>query len=229
MDGLVPRFSIGAGYAVYRGATTTGHVHRHAAFQIAIGVRSEVAIVDASGTQHRAAALVVAPMEPHCLQANPDVLTYFVEPHCVFADRLRERHGTGITPAPELRDLREDDVRPAGVRPSSQLDPRLVQTLNAMSDFHAPLPSLAADVGLSPQRLRALARDQLGMPLARWRVWTRLRRAAEALQAGQSLADAASTAGFADQAHLTRQMREMMGLTPAVVLPLLRGQPLRAT
>jgi len=229
VDGLVPRFSIGAGYAVYRGATTTGHVHRHAAFQIAIGVRSEVAIVDASGTQHRAAALVVAPMEPHCLQANPDVLTYFVEPHCVFADRLRERHGTGITAAPELRDLREDDVRPAGVRPSSQLDPRLVQTLNAMSDFHAPLPSLAADVGLSPQRLRALARDQLGMPLARWRVWTRLRRAAEALQAGVSLADAASTAGFADQAHLTRQMREMMGLTPAVVLPLLRGQPLRAT
>ncbi|MDT5000064.1 MAG: hypothetical protein QOK12_2169, partial [Mycobacterium sp.] len=156
-------------------------------------------------------------------------LTYFVEPHCVFADRLRERHGTGISAAPELRDLREDDVRPAGARPSSQLDPRLVQTLNAMSDFHASLPSLAADVGLSSQRLRALARDQLGMPLARWRVWTRLRRAAEALQSGQSLADAASTAGFADQAHLTRQMREMMGLTPAMVLPLLRGQSLRAT
>ena len=73
------------------------------------------------------------------------------------------------------------------------------------------LPSLAAKVGLSPQRLRALAQSQLGMPLARWRVWTRLRRAAEALQNGQSLADAAITAGFADQAHLTRQMREMMG------------------
>jgi AraC-like DNA-binding protein len=226
---VVPRFAIVEGFAVYRGATTTGHVHRHAGFQIAIGMRGEVAIVDASGTQHRAAAVVVAPMEPHCLQATPDVLTYFVEPHCVFADRLRERHGTGISAAPEPRDLREDDVRPAAVGPPSQLDPRLVQTLNAMSDLHASLPSLAADVGLSPQRLRALARDQLGMPLARWRVWTRLRRAAEALQAGQSLADAASTAGFADQAHLTRQMREMMGLTPAVVLPLLRGQSLRAT
>jgi methylphosphotriester-DNA--protein-cysteine methyltransferase len=67
------------------------------------------------------------------------------------------------------------------------------------------------------------------MPLARWRVWTRLRRAAEALRACESLADAAITAGFADQAHLTRQMREMMGLTPAVVLPVLRGHSLRAT
>jgi hypothetical protein len=114
VDGQVPRFSIGAGYAVYRGATTTGHVHRHAAFQIAIGMQGEVAIVDASGIDHRAAALVVAPMEPHCLQATPDVLTYFVEPHCAFADRLSDRHGTGISAAPELRDLREDDVRPAG-------------------------------------------------------------------------------------------------------------------
>jgi methylphosphotriester-DNA--protein-cysteine methyltransferase len=56
-----------------------------------------------------------------------------------------------------------------------------------------------------------------------------LRRAAEALQAGEPLTDAAVTAGFADHAHLTRQMREMMGLTPTAVLPVLRGHPRRAT
>jgi AraC-like DNA-binding protein len=88
---------------------------------------------------------------------------------------------------------------------------------------------LATQLGLSSQRLRALARQQLGMPLARWRVWTRLRRAAEALQRGQSLADAATEAGFADQAHLTRQMREMMGLTPAGLLPIVRSHSLQAT
>jgi hypothetical protein len=33
-----------------------------------------------------------------------------------------------------------------------------------------PMPSLAATVGLSPQYPRALARHQVGMPLARWRV-----------------------------------------------------------
>lgn len=37
------------------------------------------------------------------------------------------------------------------------------------------MPDAAAQVGLSPQRLRALARQQLGMPLSRWRV--RLSRA----------------------------------------------------
>jgi hypothetical protein len=168
------RFAIGAGYAVYRGPMTVGTLHRHAAFQIVIGIRDEVAVVDATDIQHRAAVLVVAPMVRHCLQATPDVLTYFVEPHCLFADRLRQHYGNGVTAAPELRDLSEDEVRPAGTRRSGEVDPRLVQALNALVDHHVSLPSLAAKVGLSPQRLRALARSQLGMPLARWRVWTRL-------------------------------------------------------
>jgi AraC-like DNA-binding protein len=220
---VIPRFAIGEGYAVYRGPTTAGTIHRHAAFQIMIGMADTVGVVDAAERTHRAAALVVPPMQPHCLLATADVLTYFVEPHCAFADRLRERYGDGITAAPELTDLTEDDVRPAGSRGSDELDHRLVLALNALADSDIPLPMLAVEVGLSPQRLRALARQQLGMPLARWRVWTRLRRAAEALQRGQSLADAAAAAGFADQAHLSRQMREMMGLTPAALLPIVRS------
>jgi AraC-like DNA-binding protein len=116
-----------------------------------------------------------------------------------------------------------------GDRGSDELDPRSVSELNILAGSDIPLPSVAAEVGLSPQRLRALARQQLGMSLARWRVWARLGRAAEELQSGSSLADAAITAGFADQAHLTRQMREMMGLTPAAVLPIVRTHSLRAT
>ncbi len=185
--------------------------------------------MDAAEITHRAAALVVPPMQRHFMLATADVLTYFVEPHSAFADRLRVRYGDGITAAPELCDLTEDDVRPVGRRGSDELDPRLVSALNALADSDIPLPSLAAEVGLSPQRLRALARQQLGMPLARWRVWTRLRRAAEELQGGRSLADAAIAAGFADQAHLTRQMREMMGLTPAALLSFVRPHCLRAT
>ncbi len=226
---MIPRFAIGEGYAVYRGPTTAGTLHRHAAFQIVIGMPDAVGVVDAAGITHRATAIVVPPMQRHCLLATADVLTYFVEPHCAFADRLREHYGNGITAAPELRALSEDDVRPAGSRGSDELDPRLVFALNALADGDISLPSVAAEVGLSPQRLRALARQQLGMPLARWRVWTRLRRAAQALQRGQSLADSATAAGFADQAHLTRQMREMMGLTPAALLPIVRAQSLRAT
>jgi AraC-like DNA-binding protein len=226
---VTPRFGIGDGYAVYRGPAAAGSLHRHATFQIVVGGAKEVAVLDAMGVRHHAPALVVAPMQRHRLLDTPDAVIYFVEPHCVFADRLRRDYRDGVTAAPELRGLTEGDIRPSGGQQSDELDPRLVQALNALTDFNIPLPNLAATVGLSPQRLRGLARQQLGMPLARWRVWTRLRRAAEALAEGRPLAEAATTAGFADQAHFTRQMREMMGLTPAAVLPLVRDHSLRAT
>ena len=51
-------FEVGDGYAVYHGPVTDGAVHRHAAFQIAIAVHGEVAMVDASATRHQAAVLV---------------------------------------------------------------------------------------------------------------------------------------------------------------------------
>jgi AraC-like DNA-binding protein len=224
-----PHFTVGEGYAVYRGAMTDSAFHRHAAFQVAIAVQGEVTMVDASATHHRAVALVVPPMARHRMLAAAELLTFFIEPHCVFADRLRKCYAEGVTAAPEMRYLREEDVGPASAYPSAELDPRLVAALNMLRLRSVPLPSLAAAVGLSPQRLRALARHQVGMPLARWRVWVRLRRAAEALQEGRSLADAAIVAGFADQAHLTRWMREMIGLTPTAVLPALRRHSRRAT
>ncbi|MFI5914743.1 helix-turn-helix domain-containing protein [Dactylosporangium sp. NPDC051541] len=218
-------FTIGDGYAMYRGPVRDSAPHRHAAFQIAIAARGDVA-VSGDGAEHRGAAIVVAPMVAHRLLAAADVLTFFVEPHSVFADRLRRQYPRGIVLAPELRHLGEHDVGPPSLRPSGVLDPRLTRALHTLLERELSMPELAASVGLSAPRLRALAREQVGMPLPRWRVWVRLRRAAEALRAGQAPAAAAVAAGFADQAHLTRDMRDMMGLTPAVVLPVLRGQRL---
>lgn len=221
---------IGDGYAVYRGPVGGGGpIHRHGAFQIVVAGRGEAAMVDLAGTRHQSVALVVSPMAPHRILAVSDLVTYFIEPHCLFADRLRQRFDAGIAAAPELGSLREDDVAAACRRPSESLDPRLVTALAMLADNSVPMPSLAAAIGVSPQRLRALARRELGMPLTRWRVWSRLRRAVEALQSGKPLAEAAVAAGFADQAHFTRQMREMMGLTPTVVLRALGDQRLRAT
>ncbi|GJF32120.1 hypothetical protein KNE206_48200 [Kitasatospora sp. NE20-6] len=222
-EGPAPYFAVREGYAFYRGPLTDGSLHRHAAFQVAVAVEGEVTIVDASGVGHRGAAVVVPPMVRHRTAPVPAVLTYFVDPHCAFADRLRAWCGEGITVVPELRDLDERDVRRAGALRSGELDPRLRAAVEALTRSSVPLPVLAAQIGLSPQRLRALAGQQLGMPLARWRIWRRLVRAAGALREGQSLAEAALTGGFADQAHFSRQMREMTGLTPSAVLPLLRG------
>ncbi|WP_236715141.1 helix-turn-helix domain-containing protein [Nonomuraea pusilla] len=218
------RFDVGHGYALYQGPSWDTGFHRHAAFQIVAAVQGEAALVDASGTRHRAVALVVPPMVRHRMPVTTELRVFFVEPRCSYADRLRERCGPGISAVPELRDLSEDDVRPAGARPSGELDPRLLAAMDELAGGPVTMPDLARRVEMSPQRLRGLARSQLGMPLARWRVWSQLRRAVEALREGRPLAEAAAAGGFADQAHLTRWMREMTGLTPAAVLPVLRAR-----
>ncbi|MDI2129077.1 helix-turn-helix domain-containing protein [Yinghuangia seranimata] len=218
-------FVIRDGYAVYEGPSAAGGLHAHAAYQVLIAVEGEAGLLDAAGRLHTAPVLVVAPMTPHrMVEGAARLRAFYVEPHSAFAAGLRARCPDGITAAPELADLHEGDVR-AATPAGGGLDPRLVGALDLLASAEADtsMPGLAAAVGISPQRLRALARDQLGMPLARWRVWLRLRRAAEALCEGHSLAAAATAGGFADQAHFTRRMRETMGLTPAAVLPILRS------
>ncbi|WP_416874627.1 helix-turn-helix domain-containing protein [Kitasatospora sp. SC0581] len=225
-----PRFAVGPGYALYQGPLADSGFHRHATFQVAVAAAARtVAIDDDTGRRHRGPALVVAPMVRHRMAPTREVLTFYVDPHCAFADRLRAGCAPGVAVAPQWRGLTERDVRPGGGLPATGLDPRLRAAMAALAaDGREPLEGLAARVGLSPQRLRALARRQLGVPLARWRSWQRLSRAALALGEGCSLAQAALAGGFADQAHLTRWMRELTGLTPSQVLPALRGTAVQA-
>ncbi|WP_406115451.1 helix-turn-helix domain-containing protein [Kitasatospora purpeofusca] len=229
-EGTGPRLVVGTGYALYRGPLADSHTHRHAAFQVAYATGTAdpvpmVTVTDGNGVRHRGAALLVAPMVRHRMEPVRELVSYFIDPHCAFADRLRTPGGPGITAAPHWRGLREEQVRPAGALPSARVDPRLRAAMEAAGDDAVPLAGLAARVGLSPQRLRALAQEQLGLPLARWRIWRRLARAADALRAGSTPAEAALLGGFADQAHFGRRMREMTGLTPAAVLPALRPTP----
>jgi AraC-like DNA-binding protein len=220
------RFVVGKGYAFFEGPTGDNAPHRHAAFQVAIAPQGEVTIGDGERL-HRAPVLVVPPLLRHQMQPIAWLRNYFVEPHSRFADLLREGCRAGITAMPQLAELREEQLRDLGEGASLRVDARLQQVMHALSapgDLRA-MPALAQAAGLSPQRLRALAQEQLGMPLARWRIWQRFGLAAKTAAAGGSLAEAALAAGFADQAHLSRQMREMFGVPPSQVLPLLRAQP----
>ena len=83
--------------------------------------------------------------------------------------------------------------------------------------FNAQMLALAAD--RSERHLERRIKDAAGQPLRRLRRLQRLERsflAARAqLQAGTlSWADIAADAGFADQAHLSREMREITGDSP---------------
>ncbi|MEU8028946.1 AraC family transcriptional regulator [Streptomyces sp. NPDC049099] len=78
-----------------------------------------------------------------------------------------------------------------------------------------PLSCLAADLGLSRYQLLRAFRTTMGVPPYAWLAQYRVSRARGLLEAGLRPAEVAGLVGFADQAHMTRWFRRVLGVTPA--------------
>jgi AraC-like DNA-binding protein len=91
-------------------------------------------------------------------------------------------------------------------------DPLLGGALHDLADIDR-LDALAAEIGMTPARLRGEVRSQIGVPLGQLRMWSRLVIAIAWLPQ-VSTALAGTLAGFADQPHFTRACRRMLGRTP---------------
>lgn len=109
-----------------------------------------------------------------------------------------------------------------GTDPPSDRDARIVRAcefIRADEDFKVSLSDVALHIGLSEGRLTHLFKQVVGVPLRRYILWQRVRRAiAVAFTEGSSLTDAAHAAGFADQAHFTRTFKDMFGALPGAAL-----------
>lgn len=75
--------------------------------------------------------------------------------------------------------------------------------------------TIAAELGWSTRRLHRFCMTTFGMPAALLRGVYRFRTANTLLAAGVSLGAVAAQAGYADQAHLTRETRRYAFTTPA--------------
>ncbi len=76
--------------------------------------------------------------------------------------------------------------------------------------------SLSARVAASPRQLTRLFRDCMGMGPKRFGRIVRAQAALRRLVQGETpLADLAADLGYADQAHLTRELRQLFGVAPA--------------
>ena len=103
-------------------------------------------------------------------------------------------------------------------------DPAAARAAVLLADPRARAEDVAADVGLSMRQLRRRCHTVVGYgPKTLQRV-LRFRRFVARLDAGpprgqygHDLAALAAQAGYADQAHLTRECRALAGLTPAAL------------
>jgi AraC-like DNA-binding protein len=128
--------------------------------------------------------------------------------------RLRESDATGSVEA--MLDVLQREL--AGRPPAGSPDPCAPATL-AWAGGRSGLDRLAADLGLGERQLRRRVEERFGYGPAVLRRVLRLQRLL-ALATGHpgQLAELALAAGYADQAHMTRECQRLAGLSPARLL-----------
>ena len=76
------------------------------------------------------------------------------------------------------------------------------------------LEQLAKASHISPFHLNRLFRSATGITPHNYQLHTRIKKAAQLLATGWTISQAAFETGFADQSHLTRIFKQIMGVTP---------------
>jgi AraC family transcriptional regulator len=77
---------------------------------------------------------------------------------------------------------------------------------------------LALVIGASVPYFRILFRRTMGIPVHQYIIQRRVERAKTLLRQGRTISQAAAEAGFADQSHLARSTRRVIGLLPLEIM-----------
>ena len=223
------------GVLAFTGSIGTTDAHAHHAVQI-ITATTALTVLDEHGARHTGTRIVVPADAPHRIEVGAQEGTVvFLDPESAPGRSAHLRavsSGWAVTlalahtqrrPLATVVDELVEHLAPApaadAVTPPRH--PAVDHALQVLPDLVAAGPvsgrELAAQVGLSASRLTHLFTEQVGIPLRRYVLWSRLRIAITRVQTGDHLTGAAHGAGFADSAHLTRTTRDMFGLPPSVL------------
>ena len=140
----------------------------------------------------------------------------------VRAAHLAAEHGDPLASSSllhaALTGLLREHARPGGQPGRPAVSPPAVRLaadlLHERVTDPPSLDELARVTGLGPFALMRAFRAETGLPPHAYLNQVRVRLARRLLDSGVPPADAAATAGFADQAHLTRHFKRMLGVPP---------------
>ena len=231
----IGRARVGRAWAAFVGVVGDNASHSHHAIQ---GFSGQRVILQAGAEGARLGdGFVLPPDFAHRATAAEETAFLYVDPDTLAGRSIALRLRDGVrdlSPAEAIafRAIVEDAIRggddacPTDAladllgAPREQVgraDPRIATLIERISKSH-DLPddagAAAASVGLSESRLVHLFRHEVGVPWRAFLLWTKLRRAIEAVATGSTLTVAAHAGGFADSAHFSRTCRVMFGISP---------------
>lgn len=219
---------------LYVGPSLDPDLHAGSVLCLAVGLDADLSVERASELPVRARTVLIDPGTLHRVRTDGSVAFCYLDPRSGRAERCRDlmtpiggglatRHAhepavLGLLRAPEGPDV-EAGLELLAPRSPLAADPRVQSTLRRLAV--TPTTSaveLAQSVDLSRSRLLRLFTRDVGMPLRRYRTWSRVREVALSIRAGADLTRAAADAGFASPSHFSDAFRSMFGMPASRLL-----------
>ncbi|WP_372810491.1 helix-turn-helix domain-containing protein [Litorivivens sp.] len=230
--------AISPGLGIFRGHSGDNRPHRHWAHQISIGLDREV-VFDIEGKEVCAPAVLIAAGTRH-RQHNGETLSLYIDPLVnvdipVTLDTKQSKWKALadneaqvlVSRFPREKSLQDTLQQIALPEPLTLVDNQRLAAVIAkiqastQGNNNISRDELAALCRLSPSRFSHWFSEQTGLPLRSYRKWLRLITALEIALTTTNLSQAATEAGFSDQAHFTRAVREAFGISPTQLMKLL--------
>jgi len=141
------------------------------------------------------------------------------------ARHLADEAGAARAPMDIARRLQRGLQRRAGGIAADDRDMRALFTrLSQPNDgAHCPVSAAAAFLDVSPRTLRRRSHDAFGYGPKTLERILRFQRFLAAAHDADGMADCAAAVGYADQAHLSREVKRLSGLPPTEVLGHIAG------
>lgn len=134
-------------------------------------------------------------------------------------DKLIEIRNTPVNPQDAFKILRRFIVQPhLESTIFKEFDQRIIDVINKLrktADENIVVKDFADDVYLSESRLEKLFKDQIGIPITKYRLKYRIFIGIIHLAQGYSITDSAMAAGFASASHFSKSFSGVNGIPPS--------------
>ena len=222
-----PKYYFGTSFAIFFHVSSGDVCQQHVASQIILGLDHDIHVLDEDDQEYSGRIVLIKPLVKSNIQCEGHYTHLFLSPTLgltsdiialageadihILADATQLPFNIRVPRAELITALNRLDAMAI-----ERLDPRLLAVLEDLNQ-NLENPSIleaAKRSGLSRSRVRTLAREQMGIPLSNWVTWRKLVKSNKALSDGANLSEAAMAGHFSDQAHFSRTMKKMFGVTP---------------
>ncbi len=248
MTGANAYFFFWAGQFMYIGKTIDTSAHDHHAIQLALSFDHPFFIKTPEGAFKKVMAVIIDSDQAHECRTNDNhFLLLNIDPMTTIGRALKKGYLTrqavaelppestarflqtiekNLDVSPFDSDLVHDLARRyvyslCALEEDAGIDEKIrkvIQLLEEKKDNMLKVEELAAEVSLSPGHLTHLFKKQVGIPIRKYILWTRILLALFKVFETKDLREAALYAGFSDVPHFNRTFRKMFGLYPSSIL-----------